>query len=185
MLDDWQKTTRERMQKARLSLTEAFGRIRTGRAQPGLLDSVMVNVYDQSMPLKQLASIVATDPRTLTVTPWDKATLQAIEKALRSSDLGLNPVVTGTLIRLPLPSLNEERRRELVRVVRHESESARVAVRNIRRDALGRLKQALKDKEMTEDEERRAEELLQKMTDELIQEIDQELVRKEAELMEV
>ena len=156
MLDDWQKHTRERMHKARSSLTEAFSRIRTGRAQPGLLDSVMVSVYEQNMPLKQLATIVATDARTLTITPWDKATMAVIEKALRASDLGLNPVVTGPLIRVPLPALNEERRRELVKVVRHESELARVAVRNVRRDALGRLKQALKDKEITEDEERRA-----------------------------
>jgi len=185
MLDDLQKTTRERMQKARLNLTEAFARIRTGRAQPGLLDSVVVNVYDQSMPLKQLASIAATDARTLTITPWDKTTMAAIEKALRASDLGLNPVITGHLIRVPLPALNEERRRELVKVVRHESELARVAVRNIRRDALGRLKQALKDKEITEDEERRAGDLLQKMTDGLVSKIDQELMRKEAELMEV
>ncbi len=185
MLDDWQKITRERMQKARSSLTDAFSRIRTGRAQPSLLDSIMVSVYEQLMPLKQLASISATDARTLSVTPWDKSTLSAIEKALRASDLGLNPVVTGLVIRLPLPALNEERRRELVKVVRHESELARVAVRNVRRDALSRLKQALKDKTITEDEERRAEDLLQKMTDALVGEIDQELARKEAELMEV
>jgi ribosome recycling factor len=185
MLDDLQKDGQERMKKCVLALREEFSKVRTGRAQPGLVENLMVDSYDQKMPLRQLATIVVSDARTLLITPWDKNLVQPIDKALRASDLGLNPVLSGQVIRIPLPPLNEERRKELVRVVRHEAEQARISIRNVRRDVLSKAKQLHKEKALTEDEMRKAEDLLQKLTDSNTHEIDHELSRKEAELLEV
>jgi ribosome recycling factor len=185
MLADFQKDGHERMKKCVLALREEFSKVRTGRAQPGLVENLLVDSYEQKMPLKQLATIAVSDARTLLITPWDKNLVQAIDKALRASDLNLNPVLSGQVIRIPLPSLNEERRKELVRVVRHEAEQARISIRNVRRDVLSQVRQMHKDKTMTEDEVHRAEDILQKLTDSSTAEIDHELTRKEAELMEV
>ena len=174
-----------RMKKSVQMLQENLGKLRTGRAHPSLLESVKVDYYQQTVSLNQVANIAIENSRTLTVTPWEKDMVAKIEKAIRSADLGLNPTTVGLLIRVPLPPLNEERRKELVRVLKNEAEQARVAVRNIRRDINQELKSLLKDKKVSEDEERRASDRIQKITDQYVKQIDQIAVEKEQELMAV
>lgn len=185
MLNDIKKDARARMAKSVESLRQALTRLRTGRAHTSLLDHITVEYYGSEVPLSQVANINVEDPRTLTVTPWDKSMVQPVEKAIMSSDLGLNPATAGTVIRVPLPPLTEERRRDLIRVVRHEAEGGRVAIRNVRRDALGDIKDLLKEKMIGEDEERRAQDEIQAITDKHIAEIDRVLADKERDLMEV
>ncbi|RMH22709.1 MAG: ribosome recycling factor [Gammaproteobacteria bacterium] len=174
-----------RMQKSLDALAENLAKIRTGRAHPSLLDHVHVSYYGTDTPISQVANITVADARTLAITPWEKSMTEAIDKAIRESDLGLNPVTAGDVIRVPLPQLNEERRKELVRVVRNEVETGRVSIRNIRRDILSEGKNRLKQKEITEDELRQLEDQVQKMTDQFIAKADEMLKAKEAELMEV
>lgn len=174
-----------RMKKCLESLKNDLSKLRTGRAHAGLLDHIMVPSYGSDMPLNQVASVSVSDARTLIVTPWDKNMIAPIEKAIRVSDLGLNPASSGMTVRVPLPPLNEERRRELVKLVKQEGENAKVAVRNIRRDANDEFKKQLKDKAISEDEERRAQDQVQKLTDRFIADIDQTLSAKEKELLEV
>jgi len=185
MIDDIRKDATARMQKSVDALRQELKHLRTGRAHTSLLDHIRVEYYGAQMPLSQCANVTIADPHMLTVTPWDKTMVQPIEKAILASDLGLNPVTAGTVIRVPLPALTEERRRELIKVVKHEAEHARVAVRNVRRDAIHHLKELLKDKKVTEDQERRAQDEMQKLTDKFIAEVDRVLGEKEAELMEV
>jgi ribosome recycling factor len=185
MIEDIRKDAAERMHRSVHALGEALKKIRAGRAHPGLLDHVVVSYYGTDTPLRQLASIAAEDARTLAVTPYDRSAVAAVEKALRESDLGLNPAAAGQVLRVPLPPLTEERRRELGKVVRHEGEQCRVAIRNVRRDALHMLKELLKDKEISADEETRAAAEIQKLTDRAIAEADQAVHAKEAELLEV
>ncbi|WP_370215255.1 MULTISPECIES: ribosome recycling factor [Idiomarina] len=173
------------MEKSVESLRSQMSKVRTGRAHPSILDSVMVNYYGVDTPLKQLANITTEDSRTLALTVFDKSSAQAVEKAILTSDLGLNPASAGAVIRIPLPPLTEERRRDLVKIVRAEAEQARVAVRNIRRDANNDLKELLKEKEITEDEEHSAEDDVQKLTDTYVKKIDESLKAKEQDLMEV
>ncbi len=174
-----------RMKKSIQLLQDDLGKLRTGRAHPSLLENIKVEYYDQLTPLSQVANIAIEGPRTLTVTPWEKTLVAKIEKAIRNADLGLNPTTMGTLIRVPLPALNEERRKDLVRVVKDTAEQARVAVRNIRRDANQEFKNLLKDKKINEDEERRATGQIQKLTDQYIIKIDQMAGEKEQDLMAV
>ncbi len=183
MTDDIQKRTAERMKKSIEALKHEFAKIRTGRAHPSLLEHVHVNYYGNEVPLSQAANVTAEDSRTLAITPWEKAMIPVIEKAILTSDLGLNPSTTGPVIRVPLPALTEQRRKDLIKVVRHEAENGRVAVRNIRRDANSELKTALKDKLISEDGEKRSEEQIQKLTDQFIKEIDTLLDEKEADLL--
>jgi len=185
MINEIQKDTKERMLKSVESLRGEFVKIRTGRAHPSLLDHIMVSYYGSDMPLNQVASITVGDPRTLVVTPWEKTMAQPIEKAILTSDLGLNPASAGQVIRVPLPPLTEERRKDLVKVIRSEAESARVAIRNIRRDANTDLKDLLKEKEISEDDDRKAQAIIQKLTDDAILQVDKMLEAKEAEIMEV
>lgn len=174
-----------RMLKSIETLKQALLKIRTGRASPGLLDHVKVSFYGTDTPLNQVANITVESARTLLVTPWDKSSIPAIEKAIMTADLGLNPTTSGVVIRIPMPALNEERRKELVKVVRDEAEGGRVSVRNIRRDANQSLKDLLKEKALNEDDERRGQTEVQKLTDKYIADIDKILATKEAELMEV
>lgn len=185
MLDDIKKDARIRMDKSVESLRQDLTKLRTGRAHTSLLSHIMVPYYGNDVPLNQVANVNVEDSRTLTVSPWEKNMVQAIEKAIMTSDLGLNPATAGTIIRVPLPPLTEQRRKDMTRLVRHEAENGRVAVRNIRRDALGDLKDLLKEKEIGEDEERRGHDDIQAITDKHIAEIDQILADKEKELMEV
>jgi len=185
MIDEIIKDAEVRMGKSVESLNQDLTKIRTGRAHPSLLDHITVDYYGSEVPVKQVANIAVEDARTLTVTPWEKNLVKAIEKAIISSDLGLNPATAGTVMRIPMPPLTEERRHDLIRVVRHEAEAARVAVRNIRRDANADVKALLKEKEISEDDERRAEERIQRATDRFIREIDKVLEVKEAELLEI
>jgi ribosome recycling factor len=185
MIDEIIKDAEVRMGKSVESLGQDLTKIRTGRAHPSLLDHITVDYYGSQVPVKQVANIAVEDARTLTVTPWEKNLVRAIEKAIISSDLGLNPATAGTVMRIPLPPLTEERRHDLIRIVRHEAEAARVAVRNIRRDANSDVKSLLKEKEISEDDERRAEERIQRATDRFIQDIDKVLEAKEAELLEI
>lgn len=185
MIEDVRRDAEQRMGKSVVALREAFSKIRTGRAHTSLLDHLRVEYYGSEMPLQQVANIAVQDARTLTVTPWEKAMVPVIEKVIMSADMGLNPATAGNVIRIPLPALTEDRRRELVRVVRQEAEGARVAVRNVRRDALSTLKELLKEKEITEDDEHRAGEIIQKLTDEHVARVEKLLEAKEAELMEV
>jgi ribosome recycling factor len=185
MNDGIQQRTTERMKKSIEALKHEFAKIRTGRAHPSLLEHVHVNYYGNEVPLSQAANVTAEDSRTLAITPWDKTMVPVIEKAILKSDLGLNPSTTGVVIRVPLPALTEQRRKELVKVVRHEAENGRVAVRNIRRDANTELKSALKDKLISEDDEKRNEEQVQKLTDQYIKEIDTLLEEKEADLLAI
>jgi len=185
MIEDIKKDAASRMKKSVESLVLEFGKIRTGRAHASLLDHVMVNYYGNDVPIKQVANINAEDARTLAINPWEKNLVPAIEKAIMTSDLGLNPSSAGTVIRVPMPALTEERRRDLVRVVRQEAEGARVAIRNIRRDAITDFKDLLKEKEISEDEERKAADDIQKLTDKYVAEVDKLLEGKEADLMEV
>jgi len=185
MINDVKKQADSRMHKSISSLKEALTKIRTGRAHTSLLDHIMVPYYGNDVPLTQAANVAVADARTLTVTPWEKNMVPVIEKAIMTSDLGLNPVTVGGVIRINLPSLTEERRRDLIKIVRSESEGARVAIRNIRRDANNDLKKLVKDKAVSEDEERRAQDDIQKLTDKCIADVDKILEAKEAELMEI
>ncbi|WP_018870730.1 MULTISPECIES: ribosome recycling factor [unclassified Thioalkalivibrio] len=185
MTDATIKDARERMDKTLESLRTELGKIRTGRAHPSLLDHVHVEYYGTEVPINQVANVNAEDARTLAVQPYEKDMIGKIEKAIMTSDLGLNPSSQGMVIRVPLPALTEERRRELVKVVKSEAEGARVAVRNIRRDANNTFKQQVKDKAISEDDEKRAQDEIQKLTDDHIARIDKMLADKENELMEV
>ena len=185
MIDEIELDAQERMEKSLVSLKGQFSKIRTGRAHPSLLDGIMVPYYGVDTPLKQVANVVAEDSRTLALTVFDKSAIQAVEKAIMQSDLGLNPMSAGGSIRIPLPPLTEERRKDLIRVVRNEAEGGRVAIRNIRRDANGDIKDLLKEKEISEDEHHQAEEGIQKVTDTYVKQVDELLVKKEAELMEI
>ena len=185
MINEIKEDAKQRMEKSVEALRNQVAKVRTGRAHPSILDTVMVNYYGVDTPLKQLANITVEDSRTLALTVFDKSSSQAVEKAILTSDLGLNPAAAGTVIRIPMPPLTEERRRDLVKVVRAEAEQGRVAVRNIRRDANGDLKALLKDKEISEDEDRRAQDEIQKLTDIAVKNVDEVLATKEKELMEV
>jgi ribosome recycling factor len=185
MIDDIKKDSTDRMTKSVDSLKQELTKLRTGRAHSSLLDHITVSYYGNDTPLNQVASVGVADARTLLVTPWEKNMVGPIEKAIMKSDLGLNPVTAGLAIRVPLPPLTEERRRDLVKVVRHEGEGAKVAIRNIRRDANSQYKALLKEKKISEDAERQAQEEVQKLTDRYIQDVDKMLATKEAELMEI
>ncbi len=185
MIEDVRRDTDQRMGKSIAALREAFTKIRTGRAHTSLLDHLRVEYYGTEVPLEQVANVAVMDARTLSITPWEKSMVPVIEKVIMTADMGLNPATAGSVIRVPLPALTEERRRELVKVVRQEAEGARVAVRKVRRDALAALKELLKEKENTEDDEHRAGESIQKLTDSHIARIEELLEAKEAELMEV
>ncbi|MCL4745750.1 MAG: ribosome recycling factor [Burkholderiaceae bacterium] len=182
---DIRKNADQKMHKSIEALQSAFGKIRTGRPHAGLLDHVHVDYYGSMVPVSQVANVVVLDARTLGVSPWERKMAAVIDKAIRDSDLGLNPVLMGESIRVPMPPLSEERRRELTKVVRSEAEHARVAIRNLRRDANDHLKKLLKDKEISEDEERRAQDEIQKLTDHCVAEIDTLLASKEQEIMTV
>ncbi len=185
MIDDMKKNAAVRMHKSADTLKEALAKLRTGRAHTSLLDHIRVSYYGSEVPLNQVANVAAADGRTLTITPWEKQMVPVIEKAIMTSDLGLTPATAGNVIRVPMPQLTEERRREIIKVARQEAEAARVAVRNVRRDANAELKVLLKDKKITEDEERRTQDEIQKLTDRHIADIDRILTAKEAELLEV
>ncbi|MCK0537656.1 ribosome recycling factor [Alcanivorax quisquiliarum] len=185
MIDDIKKDAESRMKKSIEALDTALKRVRTGRAHPSLLDIISVPYYGSDTPLSQLANISVEEGRTLLVSPFDKQLVPEIERAILKSDLGLNPSTAGTLIRLPLPPLTEETRRDLVKVVRGEAEQAKVAIRNIRRDANGDLKELLKEKEISEDDARRGEELIQQLTDRMVGEVDKMLKIKEEDLMSI
>lgn len=185
MINEIRQDAEKRMKKSIDALHVAFNKIRTGRAHPSILDSVTVNYYGNETPLKQVASINVEDARTLAVSPWEKNLIPTIEKAIMASDLGLNPSTSGDLIRIPMPMLTEETRKDMVRQARHEAEQGRVSVRNVRRDANNDLKELLKEKEITEDDERKAMDAIQKLTDKYIAEVDQLLKDKEADLMAV
>ncbi|MBT7081811.1 MAG: ribosome recycling factor [Chloroflexi bacterium] len=185
MIEEIKEDAEARMGKSVESLKHELGKLRAGRAHPSLLDQISVDYYGTSTPLSQVANVNASDARTLTVAPWEKTMVQPIEKAIMESDLGLNPATAGMLIRIPLPPLTEERRRDLVKVVKHEGESAKVAIRNIRRDANSDFKDLVKEKEISEDDERRAEDAVQKLTDRFVAEVDQTVKAKEDDLMEI
>lgn len=185
MINEIKKTAEDKMKKSVEALKTEFGKVRTGRAHPGLLDHVKVDYYGSLMPINQVGNVAVLDAHTLGVTPWEKKMGAAIEKAIRDSDLGLNPASVGDLVRVPIPAMTEERRKELVKVVRHEAEQGKVAVRNIRRDAIAHLKDLLKNHEISEDDERRAQDDVQKLTDKYIAEMDKALAEKEKDLMAV
>ena len=185
MIDDITKDAASRMGKTVHVLEEDLAKVRTGRAHPSLLDHIRVSYYGTEVPLKQAASVNVEDARPLTIQPFEQSMVKPVEKAILESDLGLNPNTAGTVIRVPMPPLTEERRRDLTRVVRHEGELAKVAVRNIRRDANSDMKELAKEKLITEDDERRGEDLIQKLTDQYVKKIDDMLAVKEADLMEV
>lgn len=185
MIADVKKTAEQKMQKSLETLKADLGKVRTGRAHTGILDHVMVDYYGSPVPICQVANLSLLDARTISVTPWEKKMVGAIEKAIRDSDLGLNPSSQGELIRVPMPALTEERRRDLIKVVRGEAEDAKVAVRNVRRDANSSLKDLVKDKAISEDDERRAQDDIQKLTDRFTAEIDKMLQSKEADLMAI
>lgn len=185
MINEIKSDASQRMKKSVDSLQNAFSRIRTGRAHPSILDSVMVPYYGSDTPLRQVANVVAEDSRTLALTVFDRSMIQAVEKAIMQSDLGLNPATAGTTIRVPMPALTEETRKTYTRQARQEAENARVSVRNARRDALSTIKDLVKDKEISEDDERRAGDEIQKLTDKYVEEIDAMLAAKEEDLMEV
>lgn len=185
MIDDLKKDAEVRMRKSVESLGSAFNKIRTGRAHPSILDTVRVSYYGNETPLGQVANINVEDARTLSITPWDKGMVGDIEKAIMKSDLGLNPSSAGQVIRVPMPALTEETRKGFSRQARHEAEAARVSVRSIRRDVNGDLKDLLKEKTISEDEERRAQDDVQKLTDRFVSEIDHMLTAKEKDLMDI
>lgn len=174
-----------RMHKAIDAFKQAMSKVRTGRASPGLLEHIRVDYYGNLVPLSQVSNITVADARTLAITPWEKRMTLAIEKAIMTADLGLNPVTTGDLIRIPLPAINEERRKELIKVVRNEAETARVSIRNVRRDANAAIKELLKNKEIAEDEERRLSDATQKITDKFTAEVEVLLAAKEKDLMAI
>jgi ribosome recycling factor len=179
------KTAEQKMQRSIETLKADYQKVRTGRAHTGLLDHIQVDYYGSMLPIGQCANVTLADARTIAVQPWEKKMVPVIEKAIRDSDLGLNPATSGDLIRVPMPALTEERRKDLIKVVRHEAENARVAIRNVRRDANEHLKRLLKSHEVSEDDERRALEDLQKLTDRYIGEIDKALQAKEADLLAI
>lgn len=185
MLNDIKKTAEQKMQRALEVLKSDLGKVRTGRAHTGLLDHVMVEYYGSMVPIGQVGSVGLADARTITVQVWEKPMLAKIEKAIRDSDLGLNPSNSGDMIRVPMPALTEERRRDLIKVVRGEGENAKVSVRNVRRDANDQLKKLLKDREISEDDERRAQDEIQKLTDKFVAEVDKALQAKETDLMAI
>jgi ribosome recycling factor len=185
VLDEIKKDASSRMAKSVTSLQHELTKIRTGRAHTSLLDHVTVEYYGSEVPLNQVSNVGVEDSRTLVVTPWEKDMVKPIEKAIMSSDLGLNPATAGTVIRVPLPALTEERRKDMIRVVRNEAEGGRIAIRNIRRDALNDIKELLKEKMIGEDDERRAEGEIQVITDKHVADIDQVLAEKESELLEI
>ncbi len=185
MIDEIQADAETRMQKSVQSLHSELAKIRTGRAHPSLLDHVMVDYYGTDTPIKQVANVVIEDARTLAVTPWEKPMVSVIEKAIMTADLGLNPATAGTVIRVPMPPLTEERRRDLVKIVKNEGENARIAIRNIRRDANSDFKDLLKEKEISEDEAHQAEDEIQKLTNKYVAEVDAAIVVKEKEMMEM
>lgn len=185
MINEIKQDAQERMQKTVEALGHTLGKIRTGRAHPSILEGIMVSYYGSDTPLRQVANINAEDARTLALTVFDKSMIQAVEKAIMTSDLGLNPATAGTTIRVPMPPLTEETRKGYTKQARAEAEQARVAVRNIRRDAIAQLKDLLKEKEISEDEDRRAQDDVQKLTDKYVAEIDKVLEKKETDLMAV
>ena len=185
MIADIKKNSDHKMDRTVETLKADLAKVRTGRAHTGLLDHIHIDYYGSMMPIAQVANVSLADARTITVQPYEKKMVGPVEKAIRDSDLGLNPASHGDVIRVPMPMLTEERRRDLTKVVRHEAENARVAVRNVRRDAIEHLKRLLKDKQVSEDEERKAQDEIQKMTDRHVAEIDRLLQVKEADLMAV
>jgi ribosome recycling factor len=185
MIADIKKNTEQKMNRSLETLKADFGKVRTGRAHTGILEHVMVDYYGNPTPIGQVGNLTLIDARTIGVQPFEKNMIAAVEKAIREADLGLNPATAGNIIRVPMPALTEERRRDLIKVVRGEAENARVAVRNVRRDSNEQLKKLLKDKSVSEDEERRAQDDVQKLTDRFIAEIDKALQAKEADLMAV
>lgn len=185
MINDIKKEAEDRMKKSIEALSHALNRIRTGRAHPSILEGIVVNYYGSDTPLQQLANINVEDSRTLSITPWEKAVVPAIEKAIMTSDLGLNPSTAGTVIRIPMPALTEETRKNFIKHAKAEAETARVSVRNIRRDANAQLKDLLKEKAISEDDDRRAQDDVQKITDKFITEIDKAFSVKEKDLMEI
>jgi ribosome recycling factor len=185
MIADVKKTAEQKMRKTVEALKTDLAKVRTGRAHAGLLDHIMVDYYGTQTPIPQVGNVTLLDARTIAVSPWDRKMAPAIEKAIRDSDLGLNPAAMGETVRVPMPVLTEERRKDLIKVVRHEGENARVAVRNVRRDAIHHLKELLKQKKVAEDEERRAQDDIQKLTDRSIADIDKLLQQKESDLMAV
>lgn len=185
MLEKLINESTQRMEKSVEALKVEFSKMRSGRAHPSLIEHLMVSYYGSDMPLKQVANITVEDSRTLGITPFDKSMYSVIEKAILSADLGLNPATTGTVIRIPLPAMTEARRKEMIKLIKNEAEQARVSVRNVRRDANTRVKELLKSKELSEDDEKRAEERIQKLTDKFIAEIENALSKKEKDLMEI
>ncbi|MDC9592586.1 ribosome recycling factor [Xenorhabdus sp. IM139775] len=184
MINEIKKDAQDRMEKSVEVLKNQINKIRTGRASPSLLDGISIEYYGSATPLRQIANVVAEDARTLAITVFDRSMTAAVEKAIMASDLGLNPSSAGTIIRVPLPALTEERRKDLIKVVRGEAEQGRVSIRNIRRDANEKVKALLKDKEISEDEERRSQDEIQKLTDSFIKKVDEALANKETELMD-
>jgi ribosome recycling factor len=185
MLDDIKKDATARMSKCVQTFQAELKKLRTGRAHPSLVEHLKVEYYGSEVPMQQVASISVEDGRTLVISPWEKSVVQAIEKAIFKSDLGLNPMTAGTVIRVPMPPLTEERRRDITKVLRHDAENARVAVRNVRRDVMTDIKELLKEKMISQDDERRAEGDVQKLTDKYVAEIDQVLAAKEKEVMQI
>jgi ribosome recycling factor len=183
MIEELKQDTTQRMRRSIEALRDDFRRLRTGRAHVGLLEHITVEYYGTHVPINQVATVSVEDARTLTVSPWENKMVQVVEKAILTSDLGLTPVTAGTVIRVPLPPMTEERRKDLVRAVRHEAEGARVAIRNIRRDALNDVKDMLKEKIITEDDDRRVHDEIQKLTDSHVAQVDALLKEKEAEIM--
>jgi ribosome recycling factor len=185
MLDDLKKDATARMHKCVQSFQADLKKLRTGRAHPSLIEHLKVEYYGSDVPLQQVANIAVEDARTLVVSPFDKSAVGSIEKAIHKSDLGLTPMTAGAVIRIPLPPLTEERRRDITKVVRHDAENARVSVRNVRRDVLADVKEMLKEKMISQDDERKAQDDIQKLTDKYVAEIDQQLAAKEKEIMQV
>jgi ribosome recycling factor len=185
MVPELKKNTEQKMLKSLDALKHDLGKVRTGRAHTGLLDHIQVEYYGSMMPINQVANLTLIDARTIGVQAWEKPMIGKVEKAIRDSDLGLNPATQGDLIRVPMPALTEERRRELIKVVKHEGENAKIAVRNLRRDAIAHLKEALKKHELAEDDEHRAQDDIQKLTDKYVAEVDKLLAEKEKDLMAI
>ncbi len=185
MVEDIRKDAQERMKKSVDVLRQELTKLRTGRAHTSLLDHVTVSYYGSEVPINQVANVSVSDARTLSVQPWEKKMVPEVEKAILNSDLGLNPATSGEIIRVPLPPLTEERRKEMIRVVRNEAEQARVAIRNVRRDAIQHLKALIKDEHLGKDEEKRAEETIQKLTDRFVADVDAVLKEKEEDLLEI
>jgi len=185
MIPELKKTSEQKMQKSLEALKADLGKVRTGRAHTGILDHVQVDYYGSLVPITQVANVTLIDARTIGVQPWEKPMVGKVEKAIRDSDLGLNPSSQGEQIRVPMPALTEERRRDLIKVIKHEGEDAKVAIRNLRRDAISHLKEALKKKEISEDDERRALDDMQRLTDRYVAEVDRALADKEKDLMAI